>query len=102
MKADITEQEPDQLQEARVQRARVKLKEQKDETHSLLEGGGSTPQPQGPPREQEKIMPTKSEKIANRNDKVTVQYQNGEVMKDVKYKKVEEDIKSGKCIVIEG
>ena len=46
-------------------------------------------------------MPVKSEKIANRNDKVTVQYPDGKVLKDVKYKKVEEDIKAGRCIVIE-
>jgi preprotein translocase subunit SecA len=102
MKADITDQEGDQLREARTQQSRVKLKEQKEESHSLLDGGSSNPQPQGPPREQEKVMPTKSEKIANRNDKVTVQYQNGEVMKDVKYKKVEEDLKAGRCIIIEG
>ena len=36
------------------------------------------------------------------DDKVTVQYQDGRVEKDVKYKKVEDDIKAGKCIVIEG
>jgi preprotein translocase subunit SecA len=47
-------------------------------------------------------MPVKSEKIAGRNDKVTVQYQNGTVMKDVKYKKVEDDIQAGRCIVVEG
>jgi preprotein translocase subunit SecA len=67
----------------------------------LLQGGGSQPQgPSQPP--EEKIMPVKSEKIANRNDKVSVQYADGKVMKDVKYKKVEDDIKNGKCIVIEG
>ena len=100
MKADIPDDEADQLQEARAQRARVKLKEQKDESQSLLQGGGGPPQA---PREQpqEKIMPTKSEKIANRNDKVSVQYVDGRVLKDVKYKKVEEDIAAGKCIVIE-
>lgn len=99
MKSDIPIQEPEQVQEARTQRSRVKLNEQKEESRSLLSGGG---QPEGQQRAvEEKVMPVKSEKIANRNDKVTVQYPDGKVLKDVKYKKVEEDIKAGRCIVIE-
>ncbi len=99
MKAEIPVQEPEQVHEARHQK-RQKLSEQKEESSSLLQGGS---QPQGPSQHQEeKIMPVKSEKIANRNDKVSVQYADGRVMKDVKYKKVEDDIKNGKCIVIEG
>lgn len=98
LKADIPVREPEQVQEARSQR-RERLKEQKDESRSLLQGGG---QPQGPQREvEEKVMPLKSEKIAGRNDKVSVQYTDGKVLKDVKFKKVEEDVKNGKCIVIE-
>ena len=46
-------------------------------------------------------MPVKSEKIANRNDKVNVQYTDGRVVKDVKYKKVEDDILNNRCIVID-
>ena len=92
--------EAEQVQEARSQK-RQKLSEQKEESRSLLQGGGS--QPQGPEHHaEEKIMPVKSEKIAGRNDKVTVQYPDGRVLKDVKYKKVEEDVKAGRCIVIEG
>ena len=90
--------EPEQVQEARSQR-RERLKEQKDESRSLLQGGQN---PQGPQRAvEEKVMPTKSLKIAGRNDKVSVQYPDGRVLKDVKFKKVEEDVNSGKCIVIE-
>jgi preprotein translocase subunit SecA len=103
LKADIPVSDSDQVQEARAQR-REKLKEQKDETRSLLQGG-SQPQ-QGQPQQQraveEKVMPVKSEKVANRNDKVSVQYPDGRVLKDVKYKKVEDDIVNGRCIVIEG
>ncbi len=100
MKADVPVREAEQVQEARSQK-RQRLSEQKEETRSLLQGGGS--QPQAPERPvEEKIMPVKSEKIAGRNDKVSVQYLNGLVLKDVKYKKVEEDIKAGRCIVIEG
>jgi len=99
MKADIPVQEPDQVQEARVQRSKVKLSEQKEESHSLLSSGGQ-PQALQQPVE-EKIMPVKSDKLAGRNDKVAVQYPDGRVLKDIKYKKVEDDIKAGRCIVIE-
>jgi preprotein translocase subunit SecA len=99
MKAEIPIQEPDEVHEAHAQK-RQKLREQKEESRSLLQGGG---QPQAPQQQtEEKVMPVRSEKIANRNDKVSVQYPDGRVLKDVKYKKVEEDIKNGRCIVIEG
>jgi len=100
MKADVPVREAEQVQEARSQK-RQRLSEQKEESRSLLQGGSA--QPQTPQRQvEEKIMPVKSDKIANRNDKVNVQYPDGRVLKDVKYKKVEDDIKSGRCIVIEG
>ena len=100
MKSDIPVQESDQVQEARAQK-RQKLNEKKEESRSLLEGGsGHAPSSSQQPA-QERVMPVKSEKIANRNDKVTVQYPDGRVLKDVKYKKVEDDIAAGRCIVIE-
>ena len=99
LKADIPIQEPDEVQEARAQRSRVKLNEQKEESRSLL-SGGNQPQGQQQPVE-EKIMPVKSDKVAGRNDKISVQYPDGRVVKEVKYKKVEDDIKAGRCIVIE-
>ena len=98
-KADIPAAEPESVQEARSQK-RQRFQEQKDESRSLLSGGGSQPnetRQQEPP----KIMPMKSDKIAGRNDKVSVQYPDGRVLKDVKYKKVEDDIVNGRCIVIE-
>jgi preprotein translocase subunit SecA len=48
-----------------------------------------------------KPQPIKSYKIANRNERVTVQYQDGTIKKDVKFKSVEEDIANQKCILIE-
>lgn len=100
MKADIPIREADQVQEAR-QAKRQRLSEKKEESRSLLQGGGA--QPQAPQREvEEKVMPIKSEKVAGRNDKVSVQYPDGRVLKDVKFKKVEDDVKAGRCIVIEG
>jgi preprotein translocase subunit SecA len=103
LKAELPVQQPDQVQEARAQRARVRLNEQKEESKSLLSGGGSgqgqSPQQDRPP--QEKVMPVKSDKIANRNDKVSVQYTDGRVLRDVKYKKVEDDILNNRCIIID-
>jgi preprotein translocase subunit SecA len=107
LKADIPVQQPDDVQEARVSRSRVRLNEQKEESRSLLSGGGGggggsqqqQPQPNRPP--QEKVMPAKSEKVANRNDKVSVQYPDGRVLRDVKFKKVEDDINNNRCIIID-
>lgn len=102
MKADIPVQKADQVEEARNLR-RARYSEQKEESQSLLNsGGGSKPQagPTGRPP-QEKVMPIKSEKVANRNDKVNVQYTDGRIVKDVKYKKVEDDIHNNRCIVID-
>lgn len=106
-KAEIQTQDADRLQEARTNRVREKLSEKKEESRSLLQGGGQ-PQQQGggsaqqqQQRPPEKVMPAKSEKVANRNDKVSVQYTDGRVVKDVKYKTVEDDVKNGRCILIE-
>lgn len=98
MKAEIPVQEPERIQEARTQK-RQRFSEQKDESQSLLDGGRGQQQPAN--QAEQKVLPVKSEKVAGRNDRVSVQYPDGKVMKDVKYKKVEEDIKSGRCIVIE-
>lgn len=48
-----------------------------------------------------KTQPVKAEKIANRNDRVSVRYFNGEVKRDVKYKTVEDDILANKCVVVD-
>jgi preprotein translocase subunit SecA len=99
-KADIPAEQPETVQEARSQK-RQRFQEQKDESRSLLSGGDNAQANATQQREQQKVMPVKSEKVAGRNDKVTVQYPDGRVLKDVKFKKVEEDILSGRCIVIE-
>jgi len=100
MKADIPIQQAEQVEEAHSKR-RARYNEQKEESQSLLSGSGQgRPSQTGRPP-QEKVMPMKSEKMANRNDKVTVQYTDGRILKDVKYKKVEEDIKNNRCIVID-
>ena len=73
-----------------------------DNIRKVSQGGGDRApqqQPNRPP--QEKVMPAKSEKIANRNDKVSVQYTDGKVIRDVKYKKVEDDILNNRCVIID-
>ena len=49
----------------------------------------------------QKQAPVKVVKIANRNEKVSVRYKDGTVKKDVKYKTVENDIISGKAMLME-
>ncbi len=44
--------------------------------------------------------PTQSSKIG-RNDKVSVQYENGAIKRDIKFKKVEADLTEGKCRLID-
>ena len=99
MKAEIPEQQPDQVQEARTQR-RVRLSEQKEESKSLLSGDGNASPQQTSRPPQEKVMPARSEKVAGRNDRVTVQYADGRVLKDVKFKKIEDDLRNNKCVII--
>ena len=96
-KADLPVQQPDEVQEARQQRSQQKLSERKEESRSLLSGsgGGQSRQPIHKP------APMKSEKLAGRNDKVSVQYTDGTIKRDVKYKKVEDDILNNKCILID-
>ena len=108
VKSEIATQDADHLHEARANRVREKLSEKKEESRSLLQGGGAPQQPQqgnGQAQAQrppvEKVMPVKSTKIANRNDRISVQYTDGRVVKDVKYKTVEDDINHGRCVVIE-
>jgi preprotein translocase subunit SecA len=44
--------------------------------------------------------PVRAIKIADRNQKVTVQYRDGRVVKDVKFKKIEDEVIRGECVVI--
>lgn len=99
LKAEIPVKDPGEVEEAR-QRQRTRFNEQKEESRSLLDGGERAPRaPQRPP--QEKVMPARSEKVAGRNDKVSVQYNDGRIMRDVKYKKVEDDLRNNRCVMID-
>ncbi len=59
--------------------------------------GPDAPPVVAPPKQ----APVRSQKIANRNDKVSVQYMDGRVLRDVKYKTVEQDVLSQRCILVE-
>jgi len=48
-----------------------------------------------------KQAPARSQKVANRNDRVSVQYMDGRVVRDVKYKTVEQDVLSSRCVLVE-
>lgn len=46
-------------------------------------------------------QPARAEKVANRNDRVTVRYFNGEIKRDVKFKTVEEDLLANRCVIVD-
>jgi preprotein translocase subunit SecA len=95
MKASIPVQKAEEVQEAKQHRQAKDYKESKEESGSLLNRGQSNRPPV------EKTEPAKTMKIASRNQRVSVQYPDGSVKKDVKFKQVEDDIKNNKCVLIE-
>ncbi len=54
------------------------------------------------PKQEENVkqMPVRAEKLPNRNDKVNVQYKDGKIVRDVKFKTVEDDYKKQLCVLI--
>ncbi|MGI9544103.1 MAG: preprotein translocase subunit SecA, partial [Cyclobacteriaceae bacterium] len=97
MKADLPVKQSEEVQEAHTRRSQQKYQESKAESQSLLSGKGEDKN--RPPVE--KAAPVKSAKVAGRNERVTVQYINGNIKKDVKFKTVEEDIRNNKCVLID-
>ena len=63
---------------------------------------GDEEQPETPAqRTVERQTPVKNIKIADRNQRVNVRYQDGTVKKEVKYKLVEDDVMSGRAVLID-
>ena len=91
MRATIPLQDPEEVQEAHYQ----KPKESYTATKPSV--SGAAPEEEDLPKKQ----PVKSDKVYGRNDRVKVQYADGTVQEDAKYKSVEADILSGKCTIIE-
>jgi preprotein translocase subunit SecA len=116
-KADIPAQEPEEVQQEIRQAPDQHRPEPQPELHTNMEdfdddhlatgpeeyarrmaendamGAGAPPMP--------RQIPTRVVKIANRNERVNVQYADGSVKRDVKYKTVENDIESGRAMLIE-
>ena len=100
-KADIPVQNSEAIPPARPPQP-VKapaLKVQKEEVHSVLEGPAAESAAEA--QTVVKAAPVRSHKIAGRNDKVSVQYNDGRVVRDVKYKSVEQDVINHRCVIIE-
>ena len=100
-KADIPVQRPEEVQEARPPKPAKApaLKVQKEEVHSVLEGPAAEEAVEA--QAVVKAVPVRSHKVAGRNDKVSVQYNDGRVVRDVKYKSVEQDVLNHRCVIIE-
>ena len=99
-KADLPVRDADEVQEARNRReARKNYRETKEESKSILSGGTNPAAPNRPPVE--KVQPRKAMNLPGRNDRVSVQYEDGTIKKDVKFKVVEEDVLTNKCVIIE-
>jgi preprotein translocase subunit SecA len=108
-KAHIKE---DEQREAAVQDAdavrrrnqqRPKLQTRKDDTESTLSSQANNDAMRNMVREKVEITkPILANKEPDRNAKVTVQYADGTLKKDVKYKSVVDDVKNGRCVLIEG
>lgn len=101
-KSELPKQDPDQVRAAQPPRTQEpKVQASKEEAGSSL-GGGGTRAAVAPRRPAPQVVaPRKSEKAYGRNDRVNVRYTDGKVLKDVKYKSVEQDVASLKCIIIE-
>jgi preprotein translocase subunit SecA len=98
MKADIpVEEAPLPVSNIQTKLAKQVYHEQKEDFHESLSGGADEVAVQEKPKQ----SPLISQKIANRNDKVTVQYMDGTIKKDVKFKSIEEDIRNNRCVVLE-
>ncbi len=80
-----------------------KLQMSKDDAISSLLGGlaGAQEEYHDPSTPSvERAAPRQAIKIADRNQRVTVQYADGSIKEDVKYKTVEQDVESGRAVVI--
>ncbi|RXK47175.1 preprotein translocase subunit SecA [Aquirufa rosea] len=107
LKAEIPEvQQTNQSQQAPKAKA-PKLQLSKDEAISSLIGGLAGGQTEEASeyhdpsvRSEERIAPRQAIKIADRNQRVTVQYRDGSIKENVKYKTVEQDVESGDAVVI--
>ncbi|WP_324675711.1 preprotein translocase subunit SecA [Hymenobacter sp. GOD-10R] len=77
-----------------------KLKARKEVSSVSLGAGPEDMGPEDAPIV-EKQQPARAQKVANRNDKVSVQYMDGRIVRDVKYKTVEDDLINNRCVLLD-
>lgn len=109
-RSEIPRRNPNEIPQAQRQRRVQQVQENKAEAGSMLSGGpapqaasGGGPSPaqtQTAPRPENR-EPVVADKLPGRNDRVSVQYVDGSVKRDVKFKTVEQDVLSNRCVVIE-
>ena len=107
--AEIPIQDSSEVNEAaqKAPEPKRKLNINKEQIQSVLSNAGvrsnESQQASANTNTQEPVqqMPVKSEKVYGRNDRVKVQYADGSVKEDVKYKSVENDVNSGKAVIVE-
>ncbi|MCC2548371.1 preprotein translocase subunit SecA [Hymenobacter sp. BT175] len=78
-----------------------KLKAEKEISSVSLGAGPEDIGPDYIAPAQEKQQPVRAQKVANRNEKVSVQYMDGRIVRDVKYKTVEEDVLNNRCVLVD-
>ena len=98
MKGTIPLRDSSQVQQARAPRRLdlSGLEQTKSEAQSAYERRSGNGEPQAP--RQQKVEPVRTGRKIGRNDVVKVRYQNGNVV-EAKYKKVEQDISNGACVL---
>lgn len=97
LKYQIPEEQPQQVSAPQVQQRR-QLNENKQDSESALNGERPNTNTQN---EEPQVQQLKSQKLFGRNDRVSVQYLDGNIVKDVKFKTVESDVVNNKCVVLE-
>ncbi|AFL83460.1 preprotein translocase subunit SecA (ATPase, RNA helicase) [Belliella baltica DSM 15883] len=104
-KAELPTQDPSQVKAAQAPSRQENVQASKAEVGSSLNPGSNRQAAAAVANrsaEQQVVAPRKSDKVYGRNDRVTAQYADGSVKKDVKFKSVELDVAAGKCVIIEG
>jgi preprotein translocase subunit SecA len=95
-KAKLFTQEPNEIQQGRVQKLDISKYDTEKEEYRKQAGG----QTQAQGQDKQKVQPVRVGKKYGRNDIVKVKYSNGKIL-EVKYKKVEQDIESGSAVLID-
>ncbi|MGB3850343.1 MAG: preprotein translocase subunit SecA, partial [Tunicatimonas sp.] len=97
-KADLPVQQEMQTAQNVRHRQREKLQETKEDLNASRGPGSAATNRNRPP---EPVKPATAVKIAGRNDRVNVQYPDGRVKKNVKFKTVEDDVINNRCVIVD-